>query len=104
MLALFVACGLGGNAIAAAVNVDDFIFGAPGAALGFLAAWALPDVLRARRGVEHDGDLIGTAVLGVVVAVMPAVWWGASAIASFSGLVLGLLAGAMLLRASDTTR
>jgi membrane associated rhomboid family serine protease len=104
VLALFLACGIGANAIAAAVGVDDFIFGAPGAALGMLAAWALPDVMRARRGVEHDGDLIGTAVLGVVVAVMPAVTWGASAIATFSGLVLGFLAGLMLLRGADTSR
>lgn len=104
VFALFLACGLGGNAIAAAVNVDDFIFGAPGAALGMLAAWALPDVIRARRGIDHDGDLLGTAVLGVVVAVMPAVTWGASAIAAFSGLVLGVLAGFMLLRTQDTTR
>jgi membrane associated rhomboid family serine protease len=104
VLALFLACGLGGNAIAAAVNVDDFIFGAPGAALGMLAVWALPDVIRARRGLDHDGDLIGTAVLGVVVALMPAVTWGASAVATFSGLVLGLLAGLMLLRTQDTTR
>ncbi|HET6506903.1 MAG TPA: rhomboid family intramembrane serine protease [Baekduia sp.] len=104
VLALFVACGLGGNAIAAAVNLDDFIFGAPGAALGMLAAWVLPDLVRARRGVDYDGDLIGTAVLGIVVAVMPAVAWGASAIATFSGLVLGALAGLMLLRTQDTTR
>jgi membrane associated rhomboid family serine protease len=104
VVALFVACGLGGNAIAAAVNVDDYIFGAPGAALGMLAAWALPDILRARNGVEHDGDLLGTAVLGIVVAVMPAVVFGASAIAAFAGLILGALAGAMLLRGVDTTR
>jgi membrane associated rhomboid family serine protease len=104
VIALFLACGLGGNAIAAAVNVDDVIFGAPGAALGMLAAWVLPDLMRARHGVEHDGDLIGTAVIGVVVAVMPAIVWGASAIATASGLVLGALAGLMLLRGTDTTR
>jgi membrane associated rhomboid family serine protease len=104
VLALFLACGLGGNAIAAAVNVDDFIFGAPGAALGMLAAWVLPDLVRARRGIDYDGDLIGTAVIGVVVAVMPAITWGASAVATFSGLVLGTLAGLMLLRTQDTTR
>jgi membrane associated rhomboid family serine protease len=104
VIALFLACGLGGNAIAAAVNVDDVIFGAPGAALGMLAAWVLPDLMRARHGVEHDGDLIGTAVIGVVVAVMPAIVWGASAIATASGLILGALAGLMLLRGTDTTR
>jgi len=104
VVALFVACGLGGNAIAAAVNVDDYIFGAPGAALGMLAAWALPDIVRARRGVEHDGDLLGAAVIGVTVAVMPAVVYGASAIAGFAGLLLGALAGLMLLRTTDTHR
>jgi membrane associated rhomboid family serine protease len=104
VIALFIACGLGGNAIAAAVNIDDYIFGAPGAALGMLAAWALPDILRARNGVEHDGDLLGAAVIGVTVAVMPAVVYGASAIATFSGLALGALAGLMLLRTTDTRR
>jgi membrane associated rhomboid family serine protease len=104
VLALFAACGIGGNAIAAAVGSDIFIFGAPGAALGMLAAWVLPDLIRARNDVEHDGDLIGTAVIGVVVALMPVVTYWASAIATFSGLLLGALAGLMLLRGSDTTR
>jgi membrane associated rhomboid family serine protease len=104
VVALFIACGLGGNAIAAAVDVGDLILGAPGAALGMIAAWALPDIIRARRGIEHDGDLIGTAVIAVVVAAMPAVTYGASAIATFSGLLLGLAAGALLLRTQDTTR
>src|SRR3954468_1588750 len=70
VVALFLACGVGGDAIAAAVGLDDFIFGAPGAAMGMLAAWALPDVLRARRGEEHDGDLLGTLVIALVVALM----------------------------------
>jgi membrane associated rhomboid family serine protease len=104
VVALFLACGLGGNAIAAAVNVDDYIFGAPGAALGMAAAWALPDVMRLRRGVEHDGDLLGALVIGVTVAVMPAVVYGASAVAGFAGLLLGALAGLMLLRTTDTRR
>jgi Rhomboid family len=104
VIALFLACGIGGDAIAVAANANTLVFGAPGAALGMLAAWALPDVIRARNGVEHDGDLIGTATIAVVVALMPAVTPYASAVATFSGLVLGALAGLMLLRASDTTR
>jgi len=104
VVALFIACGIGGNAIAAAAGLDDFILGAPGAALGMLAAWVLPDLARARHGVEYDADLLGTAVLGVVVALMPAFVDGASAVAELSGLALGALAGLMLLRASDTTR
>lgn len=104
VIALFLACGVGGNAIAAAVGQDPLIFGAPGAALGMLAAWVVPDLLRARNGVEHDGDLLGTAVIGVTVAVMPAVVFSASAIATFSGLVIGALAGLMLVRGTDTSR
>jgi membrane associated rhomboid family serine protease len=98
VVALFLACGVGGNAIAAAVGIDDFIFGAPGAAMGMLAAWALPDILRARRGEEHDGDLLGTLVIALVVAVMPLVTDEASAVATFSGLVIGGFAGLLLLR------
>ncbi|HEY4097704.1 MAG TPA: rhomboid family intramembrane serine protease [Baekduia sp.] len=104
VIALFLACGIGGNAIAVAVGANAFVFGAPGAALGMLAAWALPDVLRARNDVEHDGDLLGALVLAVVVLAMPAVVLGASIVASVAGLVLGALAGAMLLRGTDTHR
>jgi membrane associated rhomboid family serine protease len=98
VLALFLVCGVGGDAIAAAVGVDDLIFGAPGAALGMLVAWVLPDIRRARRGEEHDGDLLGTLVIALVVAVMPLATVEASAVATFSGLVLGGFAGLMLLR------
>ncbi|HMJ36734.1 MAG TPA: rhomboid family intramembrane serine protease [Baekduia sp.] len=104
VIALFLACGIGGNAIAVALGANDLVFGAPGAALGMLAAWALPDILRARHDVEHDGDLLGALVLGVMVAAMPAVVPGASAVASAAGLVLGALAGLMLLRGTDTRR
>ena len=104
VIALFLACGIGGNAIAVALGTNAFVFGAPGAALGMLAAWALPDILRARNDVEHDGDLLGALVLAVVVLAMPAVVPGASIVASVAGLVLGTLAGAMLLRGTDTHR
>ena len=104
VVALFLACGIGGDAIAVAAGQDALVFGAPGAALGMLAAWALPDIMRARHGVEHDGDLLGTAVIGAVVALMPAVTPYASAIATFSGLILGTLAGLMLLSGADTHR
>jgi Rhomboid family/zinc-ribbon domain len=104
VVALFLACGIGGDAIATAAGTNGLVFGAPGAALGMIAVWALPDIVRARNGVEHDGDLLGTAVIAAVVALMPAVTPYASAVATFSGLVLGTVAGLMLLRTSDTTR
>jgi membrane associated rhomboid family serine protease len=104
VLALFVACGIGGNAIAVAIGTDTYVLGAPGAALGMLAAWALPDVLRARNDVDHDGDLLGALVLGVVVLAMPGVVSGASIVGAAAGLLLGGLAGLMLLRGADTHR
>ncbi|MBI5106820.1 MAG: rhomboid family intramembrane serine protease [Solirubrobacterales bacterium] len=98
VLALFLACGVGGNAIAAAVEDTPFLLGAPGAAIGMLAAWAVPDVRRARRGEEHDGDLLGTLVIALVIALMPAATPEASAVATLAGLVIGGLTGLMLLR------
>jgi membrane associated rhomboid family serine protease len=78
--------------------VDDFIFGAPGAALGMLAAWVVPDLRRARRGEEHDADLLGVLVIAIVIALMPLAVDGASAVATFAGGVMGLLAGLLLAR------
>jgi hypothetical protein len=103
VVALFLICGVGGDAIAAAAGVDDLIFGAPGAAMGMLAAWAIPDILRARRGEEHDGDLLGTLVIALVIAVMPLALDEASAVATFSGLVMGGLIGLLLAR-TDAAR
>jgi len=95
---LFVVCGIGGIAIAAAVDPGHLLLGAPGAALGMLAAWALPDVLRVRRGVEHDADLIGALVLGALVGLMPLATPWASWIATYAGLALGVVVGFLLLR------
>jgi hypothetical protein len=63
-----------------------------------LAAWVVPDLRRARRGEEHDGDLLGVLVIAIVVALMPLAVDGASAIATFAGGLMGLLAGLVLAR------
>jgi len=57
---LFVICGMGGIAATAAIETDPIAFGGNGAALGLLAAWAVPIVLARRRGVEDEADLAGT--------------------------------------------
>jgi membrane associated rhomboid family serine protease len=93
VLLMFVICGVGANAAAAELETTPFLLGAPGAALGLAAAWAMPDLLRWRRDSEHDGDLLGTLVLGVAVAAMPLATEEASAVATFSGLVLGTAIG-----------
>jgi membrane associated rhomboid family serine protease len=98
VLGLFLACGPGANAIAVLVDEGDLVLGAPGAALGMLAAWVLPDLRRARRGIDHDGDLIGALVLGVTVGLMPLGVEEASWIATYAGLAIGAACGMMLMR------
>jgi membrane associated rhomboid family serine protease len=80
VLVLFLLAGPGANAVATVAG-DELLLGAPGAALAFAVAWAIPDIRRERAGVEHDGDLLGTTVLAVVVSAMPIATPYASAIA-----------------------
>jgi membrane associated rhomboid family serine protease len=98
VLGLFVLCGAGGIALTAAVDPTPFAIGGNGAALGLLAAWAVPDLLARARGEEYDGDLLGTLVIALVVLLMPLAVTEASAIAGFAGAALGLLCGLVLAR------
>jgi membrane associated rhomboid family serine protease len=93
---LFALAGVGGMAVAGAVESDPLAYGGNGLALGLLVAWALPDVLRARRGSDHDGDLIGTIVLGVLVLAMSAATREASIVAAGTGVLSGLVVGGAL--------
>ena len=98
VLALFAVCGMGGIAAAAAIDPSHIALGGNGAALGLLAAWAVPDIRRARAGIDHDADLLGVLVIGVVVALMPAAVLEASWVAGGVGFVAGALAGVALSR------
>jgi membrane associated rhomboid family serine protease len=98
VLALFAAGGIGGNAVAIAAGTDTFVLGAPGAAMALITAWVLPDLRRARRGEEHDADLLGTLVIGLAVALMSVAVPGASPVATATGLGVGVLFGLLLLR------
>jgi len=98
VLALFIAAGCGGVAVDAAVDPTPLAAGGNGAALGLLFAWAVPDLLARSRGEEYEGDLLGTAVIALVLLLMPIARPEASAIAGFTGAVLGLLAGLALAR------
>ncbi|HYF26246.1 MAG TPA: rhomboid family intramembrane serine protease [Baekduia sp.] len=95
---LFLLGGVGGNAVAAAVEADPFVLGAGGAAMALLITWVLPDLLRERRGEDHDADLIGVAVIAVVLALLPVVNDEVSAVAIATGVVIGLVMGLALLR------
>ena len=95
MLALFFACGVGGAALAFVAYPDHAVIGANAAALGLLAAWAVPD-LRARRANRfYDGDLLGTlAIAGALLAMPLALPDEVSWVAGLTGAAIGLLIGA----------
>jgi Rhomboid family len=96
VLLLFALGGVGSMAVAGAAQSDPFAYGGNGLALALLVAWALPDVLRARRGEEHDGDLLGALVMGLLVLAMSAATREASIVAAGTGIVAGLAVGGAL--------
>jgi drug/metabolite transporter (DMT)-like permease len=95
---LFVLCGMGGIALAVAVDPSPLAIGGNGAALGLLCAWAVPDLIARSRGEEYDGDLLGTAVFAAILLLIPVAVLEASPIAGFAGGAAGLLAGLALAR------
>jgi membrane associated rhomboid family serine protease len=99
VLALFIACGMGGIALDAALDASPFAIGGNGAALGLLCAWAVPDLVARSRGEDYDGDLLGVAFLAAVLLLMPLATPQASAIAGFAGGAIGMLGGLVLARA-----
>jgi membrane associated rhomboid family serine protease len=87
---LALAGGAGGIAVAKLLQPAHTALGGNGAALALLCAWAVPDLLALQAGDQIDGDLLGTAVLGVVVALMPLADQNASWIAEGVGAAVGL--------------
>jgi len=100
VLALFLVGACGGTYVALLLDANTLAVGGNGGALALLCAWAVPDILALRAGEEIDGDLIGTAVIAVVIALMPLAAPGASWVAGGAGVVAGLLIGLPLARLS----
>jgi hypothetical protein len=98
VIALFTCGTVGGLALTAVSYPFPVALGANGGALALLVAWALPDVLALRAGEEIEGDLLGTAVIGVVVALTPLAWPHASWLADAVGVVVGVGLGWPLTR------
>ena len=92
-MALFAVGGVGGTAATAAAFSFPVVLGGNGAALALLCGWAIPDLLTLRRREEIDGDLLGTAAIGVAVALMPLVALGASWISDVVGVIGGVAIG-----------
>jgi membrane associated rhomboid family serine protease len=92
-LLLFLTGGVGGTAAAAAASSQPYVLGGNGAALAMVFAWAVPDLLAWRGGEDVEGDLLGSAVVAVAVALMPLAdvhaSWIADGVGAVSGLALG---------------
>jgi len=96
VILIALAGGAAGAALEAFVATVPFSAGGNGMALALLAAWAVPDLQARRRGEETDSDLLGVAVIAIVVALMPLAAPEASWLAALGGAVAGLVLGVPL--------
>jgi membrane associated rhomboid family serine protease len=98
VLALFLLTGAGGALLEVAVEPVPIAYGANGAALGLLCAWAVPDLVARIRQEYYEGDLLAVAVAAVAVALIPLARVEASPLAGLGGALLGLGGGLGLAR------
>ncbi|CAA9532305.1 MAG: hypothetical protein AVDCRST_MAG67-4392 [uncultured Solirubrobacteraceae bacterium] len=90
---LFLLCGPGALAAAAAIDVESLVFGSHGAALGLLCAWVVPVLLeRGGDDGDDDADLLGVLVISAVLLLVPLLSQG-SAIAGVLGAAFGAVVG-----------
>lgn len=97
VVALALLGGVGGAALTAQASLT-LVTGGNGIALALLVAWLVPDLLRLRHGHEYGGDLVGTLVFAVVIALMPLATGDASWISDATGIAAGVLLGVPLAR------
>src|SRR4051795_8519253 len=97
-LFVFFACGAGGAYVGVEVGQAGLAFGANGAALGMLAAWAMRDVLGRRHGHEDDSDLLGVLAIAAVLVLLPLATDEANGLAGVTGGVIGIVLGLIFAR------
>jgi hypothetical protein len=94
VLALFSIGAIGGVAVTAVAYPFPVVLAGNGGALALLSAWTVGQLLELRETGDVDADLIGTAVIAVVVALMPLVdphvSWLADGVGVLTGATLGL--------------
>ena len=98
VLALSLGVGATGALAASAAYGEAVVSGGNGAALGLLAAWAVPDLRAARAGEDYEGDLLGTGAIAAALLAIPFALPEVSWLAGVSGGALGLLLGLGLAR------
>jgi membrane associated rhomboid family serine protease len=97
---VFLAGGAGGYVLVALLDPSPSAVGGHGAALALLLAWAVPDLLAMRRGLEVESDMIGAAVFAMVLALLPIAVPDASSLAALGGVIAGVGCGLALNRLS----
>jgi membrane associated rhomboid family serine protease len=97
---VFLLAGAGG-AFAGIAAGDEVALGANGAALGLLAAWAVRDLLKRRRGEDHDADLLGVLVIAALLVLLPVASEEAGFVTGIAGGVIGLALGLGLARVPE---
>jgi membrane associated rhomboid family serine protease len=100
VIALFAVGAVGGMVLTSAVTTQAALGGNCGA-LALMVAWAIPDLIELRRGAEIEGDLLGTAVFAVVVALMPLAVPQASWLGDAVGVAAGAGVGLVLAQVSE---
>jgi hypothetical protein len=70
-LALILGAGVAGALVETAAYPFPVLTGGNAPALALLAAWAAPDLLRAREGSHYEGDLLGAFALAAVLLIAP---------------------------------
>lgn len=92
VLAPAVLAGAGGALLSAQIT-HSVAAGGNGIALAMLITWAMPDLLRLRKGHEFGGDLIGVAVFAVALVLMPLTTTEAGWVPCATGIVAGIVLG-----------
>lgn len=93
VLGTYLVAGVGGLALAAAVDTSDAQTGAIGAASALATAWIVAELRARRRNESIDGDLPGAAVLLAVALLTSAVIAAGAPIAGAWGVLVGVLLG-----------
>jgi membrane associated rhomboid family serine protease len=104
VLVVFFGAGATGALVASAVYALPLVSGANGAALGLLAAWAVPDLMDLRAGNYYEGDLLGVAAIAALLLAIPYARPEASWLAGVTGAVVGLVLGFGMYRLDSSER
>jgi membrane associated rhomboid family serine protease len=94
-LGTFLIGATAGGALTVALDVYPAI-GANGAALALLCAWVVDDRLATRRGDDRGNDLLGVAVIGGVLLLLPLADEDTSWAAGLGGAAGGAVIGALI--------